>query len=110
MPLITASPMATALPSVGARVLQRLANAQLVFGFESVFGLLNVEPVDVMLGGGMSAQARRKIFVAMTADLDALIGGAAVGVDCSVLGAAWVIAQRTDHPQTGQTTLLLERP
>lgn len=108
MPLITAAPMATALPALGQRVLQRLANAELVFGFESVFGLLNDEPADISLGG-MAAQARRKTFVAMTADLDALIGGAAVGVACTWQGTDWVIAQRTDHPQTSQTTIELER-
>ena len=107
-PLITASPMSTALPGMALRVLQRLANAQLDIGAASVFGLLNDEPDDVALGS-MAVQARRKTFVAMTADLDATAGAAAIGTACTLLGSACVIAQRSDHPQTGQTTLQLER-
>lgn len=107
MPL-TAAPMAAALAQAGERVLARLANAELVFFSGSVFGLLSDEPAELMLGG-MAVQARRKVFVTMAADLDALLGGVAEGAEGAINGTPWRVALRTEHPQTGQVTLTLER-
>lgn len=106
--LLTAAPMATALPDLGARVLERLANAELVFGSQSVFGLLNDEPTDINLGG-MAVQARRKVIMVMSADLVEVVGGVTVGAACSLHGDPWEVAQITERPQTSQTVLLLER-
>lgn len=106
--LITSTPLADIAPTIGLRVLERLANASLNFGWDRVAGVLSDEPVDAMLGS-VGAQTRRKRFVCAAADLAEVAGGVQVGTPCELAGAPWLVAEITLHPQTAQATLQLER-
>ena len=106
--LITATPMTDLAPAIGLRVLERLANASLNFGWDRVAGVLSDEPVDAMLGS-VGARTRRKRFVCASADLAEVTGGVQVGTPCELAGTPWLVAELTAHPQVGQVTLQLER-
>lgn len=109
--LITSTPMTDVLPSIGLRVLQQFANAQIDFGAGAVvMGVLSDEPADLLLGG-MHVAARRKRFICMVADLLAADPSAATGSPCTLAGVLWRIADPglTHHDLTGQVSFVLER-
>lgn len=106
--LITSTPMTDLAPAIGLRVLKRLANASLNFGWGRVAGVLSDEPVDAMLGS-LSVQSRRKRFICASDDLAEIAGGVQIGTPCELEGAPWLVAELTANPQAGQITLQLER-
>lgn len=89
----------------GAALVGRLANLRATVAGVAVVGVLTDEPVMADVGS-LAAQARRWRLECLSADLPA---GATVGAAVSIPAAQCVIAERADWPDTGLSTLTLER-
>ena len=89
-PIVTSTPMATLAVAAGAAVLQRLANAVLTVGSESLRGILSDQPVDLLAGDGR-AQARRKVFRCLSVEVDVLSTPLVARTTVQLAGEPWVV-------------------